>query len=305
MAICLARSRKRSIEFSGQPEYLTAFSLASKILTLDKPKNGGHRMRLTPSTKVFMYMATMSGDTDVMHDTLWRDRYRLDPLRTMHALMRNGYIQAGGALGDVVLTAKGQSALSDIADQLWIHEYYLPDVIDFAHARRRFWERPMQGYVLVEHLLDEALVRYGDDPGYAAVLLRHRLKLELDTQHDQAAAAALMALIVQDLEPGDEFDAAAFAYATTWVKITSFDKQTLKTLLGRLNWSLSDFEMHFSDWLGMQPRKATLFTHFEIMTIVMYEIADNAGQLTALYAAAAHRMLRNKMLPAVDEKVLL
>ncbi|WP_125705446.1 hypothetical protein [Lacticaseibacillus daqingensis] len=245
-------------------------------------------MRLTPATKVFLYLLTMADATDTCTDPVWQERYHLDPVRTIAQLERRGVLtQAVG--GPYTLTTAGQTALGDIADWLWIHEYYLPDVIDFARARRGFWQPKLTGYPLLQELLSQAKHRFKDDTAYMAVLLRHELRLEYETQHDLAAIQTLMALIDQDLDIQRPCDPATFSYHTTWAKVTEFEKQMLKTLLSRLNWTLADFEMRFSEWLETQPRTPRLFTRLELMTIVMYELANNTAKLVWLYEAAAAR----------------
>ncbi|WP_203632610.1 hypothetical protein [Lacticaseibacillus suibinensis] len=244
---------------------------------------------LSPGVKVFMYMLTMSGSPETIDDPVWHDRYRLEPLRLIPQLLNRSLIEpvpakAGQAFE---LTPKGQAALADIDNWLWVHEYYLADVIDFAHVRDHWWSHPKVDYGVLERLLQDAKVRYGDDPAYMAILLRHQLRLEYDTHHNDAAAHTLMALIDQDLDP--QPDGAVLDYDTTWAKITEFEKSTLKTLLSRLNWTLTDFEMAFSNWLDTQPRRLRLFTRFELMTIVMYEIGNDKLKLRALYAQASTR----------------
>ncbi|WP_179394661.1 hypothetical protein [Lacticaseibacillus absianus] len=247
-------------------------------------------MRLTPATKVFLYMLTMADATDTCSDPVWHERYHLDPDRTIIKLHQRGLIKpVQGSPTHYVLTADGQRDLVDIEDWLWIHEYYLPDVIDFARARRLFWQPQRVGYPLLQDLLAQAKRRFRDDAAYLAILLRHQLRLEFDTQHDEDAVKTLMALIDQDLDIRGPVDPLTFSYATTWAKVTSFEKQMLKALLGRLNWTLADFEMQFSAWLDQQPRTPRLFTRFELMTIVMYELANNTPKLACLYHAAAQR----------------
>ncbi|WP_262316169.1 hypothetical protein [Lacticaseibacillus parakribbianus] len=244
-------------------------------------------MRLAPATKVFMYMLTMSGTDAVSTDPVWQERYHMDPHRTIGRLIHRGLIHQ--VPDGYTLTPKGQAALQDIADWLWIHEYYLPDVIDFTRLRRHAWQPRLSGYPLLHAGLEAAAARHLDDSAYLAVILRHQLRLEYDTQHDRAAICTLMALIDQDLDLRGPVTIATFSYQTTWAKMTQFEKQMLKSLLSRLEWTLADFEMHFSAWLDQQPRQPRLFTRFELMTIVMYELSNNVGALTRLYASAAQR----------------
>lgn len=251
---------------------------------------------LSPSVKVFMYMLTMSDLPDVSEEPVWRDRYHLVPPRLIARLLRRGLIEP--VVGQAVryeLTPKGRAALTDIDGWLWIHEYYLADVIDFAHVRSLPWTHPQIDYHYIEGLLATAKVKYADDPTYQALLLRHQLRLEYDTHHDQDAIHTLMALIDADLDPQPE--GVELTYETTWAKMSEFEKSTLKSLLGRLDWSLADFEMHFSAWLDQQPRRPRLFTRFELMTIVMYEIGNAKPQLCALYKKAAARAQRGPGAP--------
>ncbi len=243
---------------------------------------------LTPSVKVFMYMLTMSDSPSVDTEPVWRDRYRLSPTRVIARLLRRGLIQpVPGNAVRFELTAKGQAALADIDSWLWIHEYYLPDVIDFDHVFTLPWLHPKIDYHYIEKMLANAKAKYADDPTYLTLLLRHQLRLEYDTHHNHDAMLTLMALIDADLDP--QPDGSELTYETTWAKMSEFEKNTLKTLLGRLNWNLATFEMQFSAWLDQQPRRARVFTRFELMTIVMYEIGDAKPQLCALYKKAAAR----------------
>lgn len=251
---------------------------------------------LTPSVKVFMYMLTMSDSSQVAAAPVWRDRYGLTPSRVIARLLRRGMIQpVTGKVSRYELTAKGQAALSDIDGWLWIHEYYLPDVIDFAHVPNLPWLHPKIDFQYVEGMLAEAKCKHADDATYLTLLLRHQLRLEYDTHHDLDAAQTLMALIDADLDP--QPDGAALTYQTTWAKISEFEKNTLKTLLGRLGWNLADFEMQFSAWLDQQPRRPRVFTRFELMKIVMYEIGDAKPQLCALYKNAALRAQKRHAAP--------
>ncbi len=247
-----------------------------------------------------MYMLTMSGKPDVQADTMWQERYHIEPRRLIGRLVHRGLVHQ--LPEGFTLTPKGQAALADIADWLWIHEYYLPDVIDFTRLRRHPWQPKRTGYPLLHDCLVQAAARNQDDPAYLAVILRHQLRLEYDTQHDEAAICTLMALIDQDLDLRGPIEGATFSYQTTWAKMTQFEKSMLKSLLSRLDWTLADFEMHFSAWLDTQPRRPRLFTRFELMTIVMYELANNVGALTRLYAGAAARTCPAQ--PMVGEKLM-
>ena len=254
---------------------------------------------LTPSVKVFMYMLTMSDSPTVGTEPVWHDRYRLSPARVIARLLRRGLIQpVPGNAVRYELTPKGQAALCDIDGWLWIHEYYLPDVIDFAHVLTLPWLHPKIDYHFIEHMLAEAKAKYADDATYQALLLRHQLRLEYDTHHDTDAIQTLMALIDADLDP--QPDGTELTYQTTWAKMSEFEKNILKTLLGRLNWTLADFEMQFSAWLDQQPRRPRVFTRFELMTIVMYEIGGATPQLCALYKKAAARA-KKQAAAAADE----
>ncbi|MFD1393022.1 hypothetical protein ACFQ3L_05375 [Lacticaseibacillus jixianensis] len=250
---------------------------------------------LTPSVKVFMYMLTMSDEPNISAAPVWRDRYHLAVPRVIARLLRRGLIAPAGQLGHYELTSKGQAALTDIDDWLWIHEYYLADVIDFDHVWSLPWRHRKIDYAFIEKRLAEAKAQYAEDATYQMLLLRHQLRLEYDTHHNLDAIKTLMALIDADLDPQPE--GGELTYQTTWAKMSEFEKSTLKTLLGRLNWTMTDFEMQFSNWLEQQPRRPRLFTRFELMTIVMYEIGNAKPQLCALYQNAAARAKRPAVKP--------
>lgn len=234
-----------------------------------------------------MYLLTM-GDASVADADIWEARYGLQPQRVVARFIRAGLIAPvpGGAA--YTLTATGREQLGDIAPDLWIHEYYLPGVIDFYTARRHFWQPKLAGVPLLERLLDRALSRSAGDGDYVALIQRQRLRLELDTHRDQAAVQTLMCVIAADLQVSSA--PADFAYATTLVKVGEYELQCLRDLVSRLNWTLADFELAFAKWLDAQPRKPSVFTNFECMTIVMHELNHNVAALTALYATAGARL---------------
>lgn len=246
-------------------------------------------MRMTPEVKVFLYMVAMADAQQTLQDAKWQERYHLDPQKTFTKLVSHGYLQA--VVTGNELTAKARKALADIDDWLWIHEYYLPGVIDFSLAKRLAYRTDLQGYPLVQALLDQAQNQADGDHDYCALLLRHQLKLEFSTHHDNAAVQTLMQLMYSELDVSQEVDLKAFYYHNSWLKVTSFEKQLLKELLGRLDQTVDDFEMAFSQWLQTMPSYGRFFTNFEVMTIVMYELGNDEYRLDEVYHGAAMRHL--------------
>lgn len=246
-------------------------------------------MRMTPEVKVFLYMVAMADAQQTLKDARWLERYHLEPQKTFTKLISHGYLQAVATGNE--LTPKARKVLGDIDDWLWIHEYYLPGVIDFRLAKRFAYRTALQGYPLVQALLDQAKTAAADDSDYLALLLRHQLKLEFSTHHDQAAMQTLMQLIYSELDVQNDIDLKAFNYQSSWLKVTSFEKQLLKQLLGRLNQTVDDFEMTFAQWLQTMPSHGRFFTNFEVMTIVMYELGNDDRRLDEVYHTAALRHL--------------
>lgn len=246
-------------------------------------------MRMTPEVKVFLYMVAMADAQQTLQDAKWQERYHLDPQKTFTKLVSHGYLKAVATGNE--LTAKARKALADIDDWLWIHEYYLPGVIDFSLAKRLAYRTDLQGYPLVQALLDQAQNQADGDHDYCALLLRHQLKLEFSTHHDNAAVQTLMQLMYSELDVSQEVDLKAFNYHNSWLKVTSFEKQLLKELLGRLDQTVDDFEMAFSQWLQTMPSYGRFFTNFEVMTIVMYELGNDEYRLDEVYHGAAMRHL--------------
>ncbi|WP_407894564.1 hypothetical protein [Lacticaseibacillus sp. N501-2] len=246
-------------------------------------------MRMTPEVKVFLYMVSMADAQQTLQDPRWLERYHLDPHRTFAKLQSHGYLQAVATGNE--LTAKARKVLADIDDWLWIHEYYLPGVIDFPLAKRMAYRTDLQGYPLVQALLEQAETDAAGDPDYLALLLRHQLKLEFSTHHDHAAIKTLMQLMYSELDVQNDVDLKAFNYHNSWLKVTNFEKQLLKQLLGRLGQTVDDFEMAFSQWLQTMPSHGRFFTNFEVMTIVMYELGNDDRRLDDLYHTAAMRHL--------------
>lgn len=246
-------------------------------------------MRMTPEVKVFLYMVAMADAQQTLQDAKWQERYHLDPQKTFTKLVSHGYLKAVATGNE--LTAKARKALADIDDWLWIHEYYLPGVIDFSLAKRLAYRTDLQGYPLVQALLDQAQNQADGDHDYCALLLRHQLKLEFSTHHDNAAVQTLMQLMYSELDVSQEVDLKAFNYHNSWLKVTSFEKQLLKELLGRLDQTVDDFEMAFSQWLQTMPSCGRFFTNFEVMTIVMYELGNDEYRLDEVYHGAAMRHL--------------
>jgi hypothetical protein len=249
-------------------------------------------MRMTPEVKVFLYMVSMADAQQTLQDAKWQERYHLDPQKTFTKLVSHGYLQAVATGNE--LTAKARKALADIDDWLWIHEYYLPGVIDFTLAKRLSYRTDLQGYPLVQALLAQAKTQADGDHDYLALLLRHQLKLEFSTHHDHAAVHTLMQLMYSELDVGQDVDLKAFNYHNSWLKVTSFEKQLLKQLLGRLDQTVDDFEMAFSQWLQTVPSHGRFFTNFEVMTIVMYELGNDDRRLDEVYHAAAMRHLAQR-----------
>ncbi len=238
--------------------------------------------------KVFLYLLTQADAKQVVADGIWQERYHLEPRRLLAKLKRRHLLQAL-ATDDYGLTAKGQAAIGDIEEWLWIHEYYLPGVIDFSLAKKQNARTALQGYPLLVSLIEAAKQRIADDDDYLAILLRHQLKLEFGTQHDQAALTTLMQLIDIELDTMPPDVATSACYQTSWAKLTEFEKQLLTRLLGRLDLTVDDFEMMFANWLQDQPSQGRFFTNFEKMTIVMYELGHAHERLDVLYQTAAAR----------------
>ncbi|WP_125708028.1 hypothetical protein [Lacticaseibacillus porcinae] len=249
-------------------------------------------MRMTPEVKVFLYMVSMADAQQTLQDPRWFERYHLDPQKTFTKLVDHGYLQAVATGNE--LTAKARKVLGDIDDWLWIHEYYLPGVIDFPRAKRLAYRTDLQGYPLVQALLDQAKSQAADDQDYLALLLRHQLKLEFGTHHDHAAVHTLMQLMYSELDVQNDVDLKSFNYHSSWLKVTSFEKQLLKQLLGRLNQTVDDFEMAFAQWLQTMPSHHRFFTNFEVMTIVMYELGNDDRRLDDIYHTAALRRLAQR-----------
>ncbi|WP_461215103.1 hypothetical protein [Lacticaseibacillus sp. GG6-2] len=247
-------------------------------------------MRMTPTVKVFLYLVTMEDAQAVCDELLWQERYRIEPTRLLTKLQQRQYLVP--VLAGFELTDKGREALEDISDWLWIHQYYLPGVIDFTQAKRQMSRGGQTGYQLVTALLDRAQQNAADDPDTLTLLLRQRLKLEFGTRHDQEALHTLMALIYRELDLTTEISEVSlenFNYHTSWVKITPFEKQLLTQLLARMNQTVNDFEMTFSQWLQEASPARRFFTNFEVMTIVMYELGNDRKHLDQVYRNAAQR----------------
>lgn len=250
-------------------------------------------MRMTPAVKFFLYLVTMEDAQAVCDELLWQERYRIDPARLLAKLQQRQYLVP--VVAGFELTDKGRGALADISDWLWIHQYYLPGIIDFTQAKWQMNHGGQTGYQLLTTLLDHAQQNAADDPDTLTLLLRQRLKLEFSTRHDQEALHTLMALIYQELNLTTELSEAALAnfdYQTSWVKITPFEKQLLTQLLARLNQTVNDFEMAFSQWLQAVSSTQRFFTNFEVMTIVMYELGNDCKHLDQVYRNAAQRQQR-------------
>lgn len=258
-------------------------------------------MRIAPAMKVFLYVLTVADGDQALVEPVWEDRYQLKPKRAVAWLSRHGFLHTDNKAGLTAyrLTEKGQALLADIADDLWVHEYYLPGVIDFTTTKPHWWQAQPHGYALLHGLLNKAL-HATTDGDTAQLLIRYRLRLESDTQHEQAAIRTLMALIYADLDvTGVEAD---FCYTKCWAKVTAYELQCLGGLLSALNWTLSDFEMAFAAWLQQQPHRARFFTNFEVMTIVMYEVGGDQQALTALYREAARRFRQHAALVVPQEE---
>jgi hypothetical protein len=249
-------------------------------------------MRITPEIKVYLYLLTQADAQQVFTDRIWQERYHFDAPKWLVRLKRRRYLQALGTTG-YALTPKGQAALKNIEEWLWIHEYYLPGVIDFAVAKKRQAHTALSGYSLLVSLIEAAKQRVGDDQDYLAILLRHQLKLEFGTQHDQAALATLMQLIDSELDTMPPDLTVSGSYQHSWAKVTAFEKERLTRLLGRLGLTVDDFEMMFADWLQNHPSRGRFFTNFEKMTIVMYELGHAHDRLDTLYQTAAARYRRH------------
>lgn len=246
-------------------------------------------MRMTPEVKLFLYLVTMDDAAAVCQDRCWPERYHVDPTKLLHKLQQRHYLRPLPT--GFELTDKGRAALADISDWLWVHQYYLPGVVDCAHAKRYMNRSPLRGYPLVVALLDAAQQAAEDDNDYLALLLRHRLKLEFGTHHDRAALETLMQLIYRELDMTPDVSLENFNYHSSWLRVTSFEKQLLTQLLGRLNQTVDDFEMAFAQWLQTLPSHHRFFTNFEVMTIVMYELGNDQRHLDELYHSAAMRRL--------------
>ncbi len=249
---------------------------------------------MTPEVKVFLYLVTMDDAMTVVDSTQWQERYHLQPQRLLNKLINHHYLTQ--VVAGYELTAKGREALADISDWLWIHQYYLPGVVDFTTAKHKAAHSTLRGYKLVVALLQDTYANAvaASDNDYCALLLRQQLKLEFSTHHDDPALHTLMQLIYRELDVSAEVSLENFNYETSWLKITNFEKQLLTELLARMALTVDDFEMAFAQWLQTVPSQARFFTNFEVMTIVMYELGNDQARLNEVYQAAAMRRLNQE-----------